>query len=198
MCGIVGIRSKNKHGFVNFDNLQIAVNTLKHRGPDNIGIKQYTNVALGHTRLAIIDTEDSANQPFEDDRYSLVFNGEIYNYKDLRKSMIEKGGTFKTKSDTEVLFQLLIEKREKALYDINGCFAFAFYDRLDDYLLIARDRLGIKPLFIYEDDNQMIFSSELKSLLEFDIDTSLNLKNVGNYFRLTVMNTPITIKTLLI
>ena len=102
--------------------------------------------------------------------------------------MLEKGTVFLTKSDTEVLFKLLIEKREKALDDINGCFAFAFYDRLDDYLLIARDRLGIKPLFIYEDENQMIFSSELKSLLQLEIDRSLNLDGLANYFRLTYFN----------
>ena len=193
MCGIVGIRSKNKHGFVNFENIDTAVNSLKHRGPDSQQSKQYTNVSFGHTRLAVIDTESGANQPFEDDRYSLVFNGEFYNYKDIRKAMVDKGLVFETKSDTEVLFKLLIEKREKALEEINGCFAFAFYDRLDDYMLIARDRLGIKPLYIYEDENQVIFSSEVKTLLSFEIDKTLNFPGIANYFRLTYFNEDRTI-----
>lgn len=185
MCGIVGIRAKNSQGYVNFDKLSSAVNTLHHRGPNVNGSKQYTNIALGHTRLSIIDTSDAANQPFDDDRYALVFNGEIYNYRELRKDLEKQGIRFQTKSDTEVLFRLLIEKRDKALEFINGCFAFAFYDRLDDYFLIVRDRLGIKPLYVYEDEAQLIFSSEFKTLLEFEIDKSLDKQSIANYFRNT-------------
>ena len=111
MCGIVGIFAKDETGKLNFSNLNGAIDALHSRGPDSKGIFINKNIGLGHTRLSIIDTSDSAKQPFSspNQRYTLVFNGEIYNYKELRKVLKKKGYTFKTSSDTEVLLFHLIE-----------------------------------------------------------------------------------------
>ena len=120
MCGITGIWSKNINGELNLGNLPQALTSLKHRGPDNLSSKLYSNVGFGHARLSIIDLSAAANQPFSDqsNRYHLVFNGEIYNYLDLKKELESKGVQFETKSDTEVLLHYLILKGEEGIKDL--------------------------------------------------------------------------------
>ena len=194
MCGILGIWAKNNQGIQQLEKLPKALIRQNHRGPDFSAYKMYSKQAFGHNRLAIIDTSESANQPFVDDsgHYCLVYNGEIYNYKELKATLESEGVQFKTQSDTEVLFQLLIKHGSEALPMLNGCFAFAFFDERSNEMLVARDRIGIKPLIYYEDDDKMIVCSEMSTLFEFDIDKSISKQSLNHYFSLTYVPGPAT------
>lgn len=194
LCGILGIWARNKTGEVQFRHIPNALSKLNHRGPDHQGYKIWSNVALGHTRLSIIDLSENANQPFSDEtgNYHLVFNGEIYNYKEIRSELKKNGAQFRTESDTEVLLQLLIQKGEKGLQDLNGFFAFLFYDNLKKELLAVRDRIGIKPLLYAASENEIIFGSELKTFLCFDLDHSIDESALTQYFSYTYVPAPLT------
>jgi asparagine synthase (glutamine-hydrolysing) len=195
MCGIVGIFAKDNIGQLNFSNLRNAVNALHFRGPDSKGIYSDKKIGLGHTRLSIIDTSNDAKQPFSspDQRYTLIFNGEIYNYQILRKTLERKGYSFKTSSDTEVLLFHLIEFGESGIHDLNGFFGFAFYDKETKETIVARDRFGIKPLHIYEDEHQLIFASELKAIFKFDITKEINSSSLQLYFKFNYIPQPFSI-----
>lgn len=165
MCGIIGIigeESTNKQLLKDMNDL------ITHRGPDDEGFFYSQNIALAMRRLAIIDIK-RGKQPItsSDDRYTIVFNGEIYNYKELKKELESKGVQFKTDSDTEVLLQLYIFEKEKMLLKLRGMFAFAIHDRDSNSLFLALDYFGIKPLYyLKKDDNKTVaFASEIKSLL---------------------------------
>lgn len=192
MCGIIGIWAKNKNGENELVKIDQAVSQISHRGPDNQSSKIYSNLALGHTRLSILDTREAANQPMTDEtgRYSIVFNGEIYNYKEIRQGLELEGFRFTTNSDTEVLLNLLISKGEAGVERLNGFFAFIFFDEKENKVLFARDRLGIKPLMIYEDEDKIILSSELSSVFAFDVDKTFDDDALNLYFRLTYMPAP--------
>lgn len=148
--------------------LEEMTNLLAHRGPDGRGIYFDDFIGLGHQRLAIIDIEGGA-QPMSDmtGRFHLIFNGEIYNYRELRKGLEAKGHTFRTNSDTEVLLHCCMEYGERCPEKLNGMFAFAFWDKETHHLMLARDRSGIKPLFYAQVGDDFIFASEIKSLLAF-------------------------------
>ena len=195
LCGIIGIWAKNSKGESEFEKMPAALKKLSHRGPDNQSIKTYSKVCLGHTRLSVIDPVASSNQPMTDQtgKYHLIYNGEIYNYKELRQSLEYEGFRFNTKSDTEVLLNLLISKGEKAVEKLNGCFAFVFYDEEQDQVIFARDRIGIKPLILYEDENKIILTSEMGSLYDFDIDSTINETPLNLYLRLTYIPAPTAI-----
>jgi asparagine synthase (glutamine-hydrolysing) len=130
LCGILGIWARNQKGQNDFLKLPHALKKIQHRGPDFQSSKFCSNVAFGHARLSIVDLSTAANQPFTDTtgKHHLIFNGEIYNHAELRKKATENGVNFNTVSDTEVLLNLLIEKGEKALDDLNGFFAFVYYN----------------------------------------------------------------------
>ena len=195
MCGIVGIIAKDETGKQHLPNIQKATEILNDRGPDHKGTFIENNIALGHARLSIIDTSEGASQPFfsEDGRYVLVFNGEIYNFKDLKKPLLNKGINFKTQSDTEVLLYHLIEKGANGIQDLNGFFGFAFFDRSTGKTIIARDRFGIKPLHVYHDDHQIIFASELKAIFQFPIVKELDHTTVQQYFKFNYIPQPYSI-----
>lgn len=195
MCGIVGIIAKNEIGIQNHSNLPEAVEQLHFRGPDANSTWTHNKIALGHARLSILDTSTAATQPFisANQRYSICFNGEIYNYKALQQKLISKGYQFKTTSDTEVLLYHLIEFGAEGINDLNGFFAFAFYDKETEQTIIARDRYGIKPLVIYEDDNQFIFASEMKAILAFDIDKTIDQRSLKLYFKFNYIPQPYSI-----
>src|SRR3989338_10810928 len=144
MCGIVGFS-----GFEDRKLLQEMTLLLSHRGPDQSGFYSDTVASLGHRRLSIIDLSEDGKQPMsnEDDNLWIVFNGEIYNYKELRERLEEKKHTFKSKTDTEVIVHAYEEYEEKCVELLNGDFAFAIYDVKKKSLFLARDRLGIKPLY---------------------------------------------------
>src|SRR5688572_19942098 len=158
MCGIYGtINIKTeREAFVK------ELNKMQHRGPDGYGVWQSKDeqVLLGHRRLAIIDTDARSNQPMVfDDRYVIVFNGEIYNYIELRSELEKSGVHFRTSSDTEVLLQLIIRKGAGALSSLNGMWSFVIYDELEHKLFITRDRIGKKPLYYIHEGDRFAFSS---------------------------------------
>jgi asparagine synthase (glutamine-hydrolysing) len=164
MCGIAGIYNlKNKS---NNEQLVLKMtNAMAHRGPDADGFYNDENISLGHRRLSIIDLSENANQPLYDttNNYVIIFNGEIYNYKEVKAQL--KSYNFKTNSDTEVVLAGFITWGEKVLEYLKGMFAFAIYNKTTNDLFIARDRLGVKPIYYYKDDNHFIFASELRAIL---------------------------------
>jgi len=157
MCGILGINFK---GNLNFKE---ATKIMGKRGPDNCTVKNLQNNYFGHTRLKIVDLNDSANQPMIFDDILIIFNGEIYNFKNLIK---DEKLLCKTKSDTEVIIRLYIKYKEKLLDKIDGAFSFCIYDIKKDKYFLARDRYGKKPLYFYNKDNKFIFSSMITPIIK--------------------------------
>ncbi|MDT8412315.1 MAG: asparagine synthase (glutamine-hydrolyzing) [Vicingaceae bacterium] len=182
MCGIVGVISSKQ---TDIKQIKTATSLLNKRGPNYQATFINEKIALGHARLSIIDTSEGANQPFFDvtKRYVIIFNGEIYNYKELRADLEQSGVEFKTQSDTEVLLYLYIKHGKDCLEMLNGFFAFAVYDKEKKSLFIARDRFGIKPLLYYFDGEKFIFSSELKAMLQFKINKSIDKLSLFNYLQ---------------
>ena len=144
------------------------VRSIRHRGPDAQAVRQFSGAVLGHARLSIIDLSEAGNQPFvsDDGRYAMVFNGEIYNFKTLRKKLEDQGVRFRSETDTEVLLVLLAREGMGAIDQLNGMFAIAFWDNEAGTLDLIRDRIGKKPLYYTEQEGQLIFASELKALLQ--------------------------------
>lgn len=163
MCGFVGIVNKNGLDAESSILRKMAA-TIHHRGPDEEGIMVEGPVGFFHKRLSIIDLS-TGKQPMTFHNCIIVFNGEIYNYIELRKELISKGHEFITTSDTEVILHLYIEFGEEFVNLLNGMFAFIIYDRRKNKLLIARDHFGIKPLYWYHDNEKVVFGSEIKALL---------------------------------
>ncbi len=167
MCGIVGIVYKDINRRCDESVLMSMRDTQIHRGPDGEGIFIDGNVGLGHRRLSIIDL-GGGRQPMsnEDGSVWITYNGEIYNYRHLREDLIRRGHIFKTKCDTEVILHLYEEKGEKCVDDLNGMFAFAIWDKNNQTIFLARDRMGIKPLYYVQTEQFFMFSSEMKSFFE--------------------------------
>ncbi len=170
MCGIVGVASRRE--LPSERRLDAMRKAIVHRGPDASGAWHSTEggVCLAHNRLAIIDLSEDANQPLSDHagRCTIVYNGEIYNYRELRDQLQSAGHEFRTDSDTEVLVEAYLEWGVDCLDRVNGMFAFALYDHAERRLFLARDRAGEKPLFYRHDGEQLWFASELKALLTDD------------------------------
>ena len=185
MCGILGqISFKNTQKW-NLEDFEKSLSLQKHRGPDDKGIYTDDNVILGHRRLSIIDLDSHAKQPMisECKNFIVVFNGEIYNYQEIKENLLQKGYTFHTKSDTEVLLNAFIEYGIESVQQFIGMFAFAIYDKKNEKVYIVRDRLGIKPLYYYQDENNFTFSSEIKSILALnDIERKIDIDAVSSYF----------------
>jgi len=161
MCGIIGFNWKNS------EQLNKAMALLSHRGPDDEGFYIDDDVSLGHKRLSIIDLSPAGRQPMVDNeaKYYLIFNGEIYNYIELKDELIKKGYMFSTDTDSEVIIYAYKEWGEKALNRFNGMFAFCIYDSVEKIFFIARDRFGVKPLYYQFKNGRFIFSSEIKPIL---------------------------------
>ncbi len=176
MCGLLGVYYRDASRVPPEDGLRASARLLRHRGPDADGIYVGQGVGLAHTRLSLVDLNPRSNQPFWDEtgRYVLVFNGEIYNFRELRSELEERGVHFHTTSDTEVLLNALIHDEPRRLLPrLGGMFAFAFYDATEQTLLLARDRFGMKPLYLYDDGRVLAFASEVKALrpwIEFSCD----------------------------
>ena len=196
MCGITGYISLNNS--IQPAQLKKATGILQHRGPDAEGFyfTDSNKVGLGHRRLSILDLSTSANQPMHssDGRYVIVFNGEIYNYKELAQTLSDKGASLKTTSDTEVILQLFCEKGVHCFKELNGMFALAIYDVQKNIFTLARDHAGIKPLFIYYDDNEFIFASELKVIQSLKSrQLNINKKAIAYFLHLGFIPHPFTI-----
>lgn len=195
MCGITGIFAFNMAGKVHMINLAKATHCLDHRGPDAFGTHFEENAGLGHRRLSVIDLSDEANQPMKDEsgRYILVFNGEIYNYKEIKRELGNKGIAFRTASDTEVLLKAYIFYGEKCLEKLNGFFAFAIYDKEKEEFFVARDRFGIKPLYYLFDEDKFLFASEMQSILCYGLQKNLDYESLFTYLQLNYIPAPHTI-----
>lgn len=171
MCGILGGNNPDW----DYDG---AVSTMHHRGPNGQRVKKWKDMALGFTRLSVIDLSESAMQPMlsSDGRYAIVFNGEIYDYKKNRQILEKKGYHFRTQSDTEVLLYAFVEWQEKMVDHFDGIFAFAVYDTVLEKVFLCRDRCGVKPLYYFFDGRNFAFASELKAIcklcknIRFQID----------------------------
>ena len=185
MCGITGIFNFNLSDKISNNKIEGMTTLLQHRGPDNTSYFIENNIALGFTRLSIIDIENG-NQPIKSKcgRYVLVFNGEIYNFKELRIKLLEQGVVFYTNSDSEVLLNLIIKYKDDFENKINGMFAFAFFDNAINQLLLVRDRFGKKPLFWTKTKTGIAFASEIKSLLKFKETNMPNYVNLSNFLSL--------------
>jgi len=190
MCGIIGVIAKNN----SINDFQATLDILKektaHRGPDDYGQHIGANFAAANLRLSIVD-KAGGQQPIysEDEQVGIVYNGEVYNFPALKQELIAKGHTFVTESDTEVVLKIYEEYGTDGFAKLNGMFAFCIWDNHTGEIYLVRDPLGIKPLYIYEDDRQIIFSSEQKAILALpDIDTTINPYGIQDYlfFRYTI------------
>ena len=192
MCGFVGWLDKTP---ADQATLERMTSTLAHRGPDAAGYHLQGPIGLGHRRLAVIDLAAS-QQPMLSacGRYALAYNGELYNFKTLRAELQSKGVQFRTNGDTEVLLQTLITWGDDALPRLEGMFAFAFWDKQTGSLLLARDPLGIKPLNIYQDDQRILFASELKAILAHPgVSRELDMDALQIYLECQYIPAPFTI-----
>lgn len=194
MCGILGAISLKEHYLYDTQEFSDALELLSHRGPDDSDILQHKKFIFGHQRLSIIDLNAHAKQPMASSckNYTVVFNGEIYNYQEIREDLIKKGYKFTTDSDTEVLLNSYIEHGIDCIKLFIGMFAFVINDQLNDVTFVVRDRLGIKPLYYSKDDKSFIFSSEVKAILSLqkNIKRKLNLDAISSYlsFRYPILN----------
>ncbi len=162
MCGICGFNWEDKKLIISMSKI------MAHRGPDQNGIYTDSNISLGHKRLSIIDLSEKGKQPMqnEDGSIWIIFNGEIYNYLSIREELKKKGHRFNSNTDTEVIIHAYEEFGTECIKKFNGMFAFAIWDSKNKTIFIARDRIGIKPLFYFYDGKRFIFASEIKSILQ--------------------------------
>lgn len=183
MCGIAGIFSKNK---IERSVIKSMTDIIAHRGPDGEGhwMNEDETLALGHRRLSIIDLSDAGKQPMHyQDRYTIIFNGEIYNYIELKENLLKDGFIFKSDSDTEVLLALFSKHGKSCLKLLDGMYAFAIFDRVKKELFCARDRFGEKPFFYaYQQGEYFMFGSEIKQLFAAGVSREFNAKQLYNYF----------------
>ncbi|MBI4464814.1 MAG: asparagine synthase (glutamine-hydrolyzing) [Acidobacteria bacterium] len=193
MCGIVGFTHKD--GTVDRELIRRATRSLLHRGPDQVGGHQSDCVSLGAVRLKIIDLEGGDQPVASDDRDTvLVFNGEIYNYLELRQELEGRGHRFRSRSDTEVLLHAFLEWDTDCFSRLRGMFAAALWTESRRRLVLARDRLGIKPLYFHRRGNDIYFGSELKAILEHpEVERTLNLEGLDYYLSLNYVPCPHTL-----
>jgi asparagine synthase (glutamine-hydrolysing) len=192
MCGINGILHKVNTKTSSAELVAKMNDKLRHRGPDDAGIYTDDNISLGHQRLAIIDLSSDGHQPYTAQDYVIVYNGELYNYKEIRAQLKEY--PFKTKTDTEVILAAYITWGEKCLDLFNGMFAFAIWNKNNEELFIARDRVGIKPLYYSEQETCFIFSSEIRALLASnEVPRKLNKEVLPEYLQYQTVHAPNTI-----
>lgn len=170
MCGIAGVHSPGADSLLSIERLEAMISVLGHRGPDESGIYLDNSVGLGHTRLSIVDLA-GGTQPIhnEDETLWIVYNGEIYNHKELREDLVKRGHDFYTNTDTEVILHLFEDSGPACLDKLNGQFAFAIWDSKTEELFLARDRVGIRPLHYAVRNGCFLFASEIKSLFASDI-----------------------------
>ena len=195
MCGIVGEYIFNKN--YNNHNIELLLDQIKTRGPDYSGFIVNQCISLGHSRLSIIDLSASSNQPFEDKdaQLTMVYNGCIYNYKELREDLVKKGYVFKTVGDTEVVLKSYQEWGYDCLKKFEGDFALAVWDNRNKKLFLARDRFGVKPLYFSNNKNFFRFGSSLQSIIaKKDINLELDNQSLHMHFSLhSVVPAPNTI-----
>lgn len=190
MCGITGIYGlKNKEQ--SSQKIKVMNAAIAHRGPDDEGFFVDDNVALGHRRLAIIDLSPAGHQPMQcnENILEIIFNGEIYNFNEVKKELTEY--PFKTKTDTEVILAAYKKWGKRCVHKFNGMFAFAIYNKHTQELFIARDRLGVKPVYYYKTNELFVFASEVRALLESGlVPRKINLNALRDYFSYQTIHAP--------
>ncbi len=194
MCGICGILNYNGQDTGEIIKKMTAI--MAHRGPDDEGTWHNNHIALGQRRLSIIDLSPAGHQPMwtADNRFVIVFNGEIYNFPELRKNLIKEGMVFRSQSDTEVILYLYSKYKTNTPKYLNGIFAFAIYDTFEKELFIARDHFGVKPLYYSVHNNCLAFASEIKSLLQAPgFSASLNLQALDSLLTFRHVPSPDTL-----
>lgn len=195
MCSINGFNFRDERL------IKEMVGATGHRGPDQQGFYCDNEISLGHARLSIIDLSENARQPLwnEDKSSCIIFNGEIYNFQELRERLRGRGHKFKSLSDTEAILHLYEDRGEKCLEDLNGIFAFAIYDKNKKMFFLARDRIGVKPLYYYFNPSsssgqaKLIFSSEIKGILRHPIARTIDKEAMAHYFRIFFIPSPFTL-----
>jgi len=202
MCGITGIVGINLNSSVYQTAIQKMTDAIAHRGPNSQGLWNDEHCFFGHRRLSIIDLSEAGNQPFisQDGRYILIYNGELYNYKDLKFELqrAEHGSKnipyiFKTNTDTEVILASYLRWGNNCVKRFNGMFAFAIWDTIEQKLLIARDRLGVKPLYYQYKNNTLVFASEIRALIYSGIiDKKINQSAIAEYIQYATVHAPNT------
>jgi len=195
MCGIFGILYLDQNRPVDSYDLKQMSNSLVHRGPDDEGFFIEGNVGLGIRRLSIIDLV-TGHQPIanEDDSIWIILNGEIYNFPELRDELENRGHRFSTKTDTETIVHAYEEYGEDCVNKLNGMFAFAIWDSTEQKLVLARDRIGIKPLYYFLDDHCLVFASELKTILKCrEVPRSIDLEALDSFFSFEYIPAPLSI-----
>jgi len=187
MCGIFGVIEWEKK-LDSKDGIKRATDSISHRGPDGEGqwISQCGHIGLGHRRLSIIDLSENGAQPmsYAQNRYSITFNGEIYNYVELKEELLKKGHTFNSNSDTEVLLAMYHQYKESMLDKLDGMFAFAIYDTKEKSMFCARDRFGEKPFFYSLNDTSFTFASEMKALWAYGVERKVNEEKRNDYINI--------------
>lgn len=197
MCGIAGVYAITDNGRSRFDLVEGATALLTRRGPDIKRTVHVGRACLGHARLSVIDLSEAASQPFTDatGRYSIVYNGEIYNFRQLRSGLEAKGYQFKTDSDTEVILYQFIESGYDCLSKFTGFFAFAIYDNKEETLFVARDRMGQKPLLYYHGHDYFVFASEMKAIMALGVPRELDMASLCMYLQFNYIPSPNSIFT---
>lgn len=193
MCGIIGIIGKEKQVPVK-EHLKLLRDAIPHRGPDDYGEHIGNNYGFANLRLSIVDIAGGKQPIYNDDEsVGIVYNGEIYNYKELRKNLTNKGCKFKTGTDTEVILRAYEAYDIESFNKLNGMFAFCIWDNKRNCVYLVRDHFGIKPLYIYEDDEQLLFSSELKGILSVPgLDLTLDPIGFQDYLMFRYVQSPYT------
>lgn len=192
MCGIAGRISKHNNEEAQRQ-LQKATATLAHRGPEAEGLwtNKAATVSFGHRRLCIIDLSDAASQPMHySDRYTLIYNGEIYNYRELKKALEAEGHVFRSQSDTEVVLTAYAAWGDACLQRFDGMFAFAIWDEQEQTLFAARDRLGEKPFFFFYDGERLLFASEIKAFWKMGVKKQVNEAMLYNFLTIGYTTNP--------
>lgn len=196
MCGLLGIVDYKKS--INTNLFNEMLNSLKHRGPDDEGIEVFSldscSIFLGHRRLSIIDISSNGHQPMLYEHLAIIYNGEVYNFKDIRQDLISEGYSFGSNSDTEVILKSYHFWGIDCVERFRGMFAFAIYDSKQQEIIIFRDRAGVKPLYYSLTDNALIFSSELRPLLNYpDFNKEIDFEAVSSYLQFGYIHAPKTI-----
>ncbi|MBI3511430.1 MAG: asparagine synthase (glutamine-hydrolyzing) [Bacteroidetes bacterium] len=197
MCGIngiIGLNGKSDHR----EQVQRMNNALAHRGPDDEGIFSENGITLGHRRLSIIDLSSAGHQPMQYEhagkKYTLIFNGELYNFREIKKELQQEGFVFRTNSDSEVVLAAYAKWKSDCLMQFNGMFAFAVYEHAAGEVFIVRDRMGIKPLYFFQNENEFIFSSEIRGIIASGLmKPEISETQTRDYFLYQTVHAPSTI-----
>lgn len=195
MCGISGIINYDNNQHIDSIELSKMTDAIKHRGPDGYGYWIYKNIGLGHRRLSIIDLEGSA-QPMsiEDENFTLTYNGEIYNFQELKRELIKLGADFKTRGDTEVLLKSYEQWGTGCLHKFRGMFSFAIVDKVKQEVFLARDHFGIKPLIYHTGRSCFLFGSEIHQIVQHSsFRKEINLTALSEYMKFGYIPSPLTI-----